>query len=99
MLRHAGHDVQVVHDGAAAVVAVAARLPDLMLLDIHMPGMDGYETARQVRALPGAADLLLVALTGFGSDDDLQRSRAAGFDHHMTKPVDTDELLAFLAVA
>jgi CheY-like chemotaxis protein len=83
-----GHDVQVVHDGPSALDAARSRPPDVVFLDIGMPGMDGYEVARRMRAERGLNDMLLVALTGWGQDGDRRRSREAGFDHHLVKPVD-----------
>ena len=74
--------------GEQALARVAHDRPDAIFLDIGMPGMDGYETARAIRALPGMAQVLLVALTGWGASEDRQRSREAGFNHHLTKPVE-----------
>jgi CheY-like chemotaxis protein len=76
----------VAHDGAAALHAAAAFLPQVAFLDIGMPGMDGYQTASAMRRTPGLEDITLVALTGWGSETDRMRSSAAGFDHHLTKP-------------
>jgi CheY-like chemotaxis protein len=97
VLRHAGHIVRVVHDGHAALASVAAVAPEMVLVDIGMPGMDGYEVARRLRQTPGFASMPLVALTGFGSTDDHRRSQEAGFDQHLTKPVDPEALLELLA--
>jgi CheY-like chemotaxis protein len=71
----------------------------VVLLDIGMPGMDGYETARRLRELPGAGGLRLVALTGYSREEDRQRSRAAGFDDHLVKPAGVDALTRVLAVS
>ena len=68
-----------------------------MLLDIGMPEMDGYEVARRMRAIPAHRDLLIVALTGWGQEHDHERSRAAGFDHHVVKPPDLDRLRELLS--
>ena len=68
-----------------------------MLLDLGMPGMDGFEVAQRIRALPGGRDVLLVALTGWGQDEDRRRTAEAGFDAHLTKPVDAERLAALLA--
>ena len=94
-----GHAVEVAHDGHAALALARARLPDIALLDIGMPGMSGYELAAALRSLPGGAGVRLVAVTGWGTEQDRARARAAGFDLHLTKPVDLrtlDQLLAAL---
>ena len=82
-----GHRVSVAADGPAALEAARKDLPAIMLIDIGLPGMDGYEVARRVRELPELSGVVLVALTGYGLDEDRRRARAAGFDHHLTKPV------------
>jgi PAS domain S-box-containing protein len=96
MLRLMGHDIQTAHDGLEAVQAAATFRPDVVLLDIGMPKMNGYEAARCIREQPWGQDIFLVALTGWGQEEDKQRARAAGFDHHLTKPVDPEELLQLL---
>src|SRR5688572_31323011 len=97
MLRLSGHEVEVVFDGASVVGAVSHKRPDLILLDIGLPDIDGYEVARRVRALQdGARDILVVAVTGYGRPDDVRRSREAGIDEHLTKPVDPDALAAIM---
>src|SRR5262249_7351229 len=83
-----GHEVRVAYTGPDGVGAAAGWLPDVVLSDIGLPGCDGYEVARQLRRLPGLQGALLVALTGYGSDEDRRRSREAGFDHHLVKPAD-----------
>ncbi len=88
LLRLEGQDVRVAHDGPAALEAAPAYRPDVVFLDIGMPGMDGYEVARRLRREPGLEGVLLVALTGWGQDEDRRRSREAGFDEHLVKPVD-----------
>ncbi len=87
-----GHQVEVVHDGNAAVSRLAERLPDVALLDIGMPGLDGYEVARRARSLPDGHRVRLIALTGWGQDDARRRSQEAGFDAHLTKPADAQVL-------
>jgi CheY-like chemotaxis protein len=87
LLRFAGHEVSLAHDGPAALAAAAAAPPDLVLLDIGLPGMDGYAVAARRRAA-GHAGTALVALSGYGTEDDIRRSREAGFDHHLVKPID-----------
>jgi signal transduction histidine kinase len=95
LLRTLGVTVAVAYSGRTAIEAVATFAPDTVLLDIGMPEMDGYETSRRIRAQHGN-DLLLVALTGWGQDEDLRQSRAAGFDHHLVKPPDIERLRAIL---
>jgi PAS domain S-box-containing protein len=92
-----GHATAVAHTGAAAIALVQASLPRIVFLDIGMPGMNGYDTARALRALPGGERIVLVALTGWGSETDRAHSRAAGFDHHLTKPVQLTDVEAILA--
>lgn len=92
-----GHEVEVAHDGLGALVALERGRPDVMLVDIGLPGIDGLEVARRIRARPDGADILLVALTGYGRDEDKERSRMAGFDLHLTKPVGVEDLTAILA--
>jgi CheY-like chemotaxis protein len=97
LLKALGNDVQVAHDGASALDAARTYRPGVVLLDLGMPGMNGYEVARALRAQPGLEDVVLVALTGWGQKEDRLRSRAAGFDHHLIKPVDLAALQALLA--
>jgi len=99
LLEIAGHTVRVVHDGAAAVEEAARFQPDLVFLDIGMPFMDGYEAARRLRQLPALDGVMLVALTGWGTEEDRARSRAAGFDRHLLKPALPDDVDAVLAAA
>src|SRR5947209_6024950 len=82
----------VAYDGAVAREAVAAFRPDEWLMSIGLPGMDGWELARRLRRLPGREDLLLVAITSYGDDRSRRRSREAGIDQHLVKPVDPDSL-------
>jgi signal transduction histidine kinase len=97
LLQQAGHEVEVAHDGPAALEAVAAFQPEVVLLDIGLPGMDGYEVARRLRQQPGGKELHIVALTGYGQAEDQRCSREAGFDQHLVKPVDPVNLLTLLA--
>ena len=87
-----GHDAHAAHDGPAALDAARARRPDVVLLDISMPGMDGLEVARALRSEPSLRQTRVVALTGFGQQEDRRRSEAAGFDAHLVKPVSPEEL-------
>jgi CheY-like chemotaxis protein len=79
-------------DGPAALDELDSYRPSVMLLDIGMPGMDGLEVARRARQRPDSRDLTVIALSGWGQDEDRRRSREAGVDYHMVKPVDLDEL-------
>jgi PAS domain S-box-containing protein len=90
-------EVRVAYDGPSALEAAASFRPEVVLLDIGLPGMDGYEVARKLRARPELDGTLLVALTGWGQDEDRQRSKEAGFDRHLVKPVDPDALMRLLA--
>lgn len=94
LIESQGHKVIVAHEGAAALGAAAQRTFDVCLLDIGLPGMDGYEVARHLRQLPGAECALIVALTGYGQDDDKRRAAAAGFDRYIVKPLEFDQLAA-----
>src|SRR5262249_18961234 len=97
VLRLWGHEVRVVRDGPAALEAVKQERPDVVLLDIGMPGMDGYEVAKRLRDIAALKKALLIALTGYGTDEDRGRSREAGFDIHLVKPVSSEELRRVLA--
>jgi PAS domain S-box-containing protein len=92
MLELDGHEVHLAHDGLQAVEAAGRLRPELVLMDIGMPQMDGYEAARRIRALPDGASFYLVALTGWGQEDDRRRAFDAGFDEHWTKPIEYDAL-------
>lgn len=92
-----GHSVDVVHDGAAAVERACERIPDIALLDIGMPKLDGYEVARQLRARESTQGIHLVAITGWGQASDREAARAAGFDHHLLKPVDPEDLVRLIS--
>jgi PAS domain S-box-containing protein len=91
-----GHEVRTALDGPSALDIAAAYRPEVILLDIGLPGMDGYEVARQLRQRQGG-DPVLVAMTGYGMEEDRRRSREAGFDHHLVKPVDPEGLRVLLA--
>jgi len=97
VLQTLGAETSVAYDGSAALEAIRTARPDLVLLDIGMPGMDGYEVAARVRADPDSRGIRLIALTGFGSEEERRRSRAAGFDDHCTKPCDPARLREILA--
>jgi CheY-like chemotaxis protein len=91
-----GYDVATAVDGAAALATVAREHPDVVLLDIGLPGIDGYEVARRIRAGQGTKAPVLVAVTGYGQVDDRQRSSEAGFDRHLVKPVEPAALKRLL---
>jgi CheY-like chemotaxis protein len=91
-----GYDVEVAGDGAQGIEIARAKTPAVALVDIGLPGIDGYEVARRLRELPGPPSYL-VALTGYSDPDDRRRAGEAGFDAHVVKPVDPDELTRLLA--
>jgi CheY-like chemotaxis protein/nitrogen-specific signal transduction histidine kinase len=97
LLQIDGHEVQVTHDGRGALEAVAATPPEFIFLDIGLPGIDGYEVARRIRQQMGPNHLVLIALTGWGQEEDRQRSKEAGFDYHFVKPVEPEEWRALLS--
>jgi CheY-like chemotaxis protein len=97
VLQLEGHRVRAVAEGREAVDVILAERPDVAFVDIGLPGIDGYEVARRLRVAPEGRDLVLVALTGYGRPDDARRAREAGFDAHLVKPVDVDELGRLLA--
>jgi CheY-like chemotaxis protein len=91
-----GHDLRTAYNGEAALEVVDAFRPEVVLLDIGLPRMDGYEVARQLRKRPETEHALLIALTGYGQDQDRRHSAQAGFDYHLVKPVHPDELLKLI---
>jgi CheY-like chemotaxis protein len=97
LLEIAGHETHQAHDGVEAIEAAERVRPDAVLLDIALPRMNGYEVCRRIRAQAWGKDLMMVALTGWGQDEDRQRSQEAGFNSHLVKPVDVDVLMKLLA--
>jgi PAS domain S-box-containing protein len=95
-LRLQGHDVRVAHDGPSALEVALSCRPEVVFLDLGMPGMDGYELCRRMRQHPALAQVLLVALTGLGQEEDRRRSREAGFDSHLVKPAEPSSLQRLL---
>ena len=92
-----GHDVQSAADGPTALATAAAHRPDVVLLDISLPGMSGYEVADRLRADPDLRDTVLVAMTGYGQAEDKKETRRAGFSLHLVKPVEPDVLQKLLS--
>ena len=96
VLRLLGNQVESAYDGETGVQVARRFRPHMILLDLAMPGMDGYEARRRLIAEAGASAAYLVAMTGFGNEDDKKRTRDAGFEAHLTKPVELDALIALL---
>ncbi|MBV8487948.1 MAG: response regulator, partial [Planctomycetaceae bacterium] len=99
LLKSLGTEVQMVHDGATALETINSYQPDVVFLDIGMPGMDGVEVARQIRKRPDHEKMMLVAVTGWGQEGDRNRTREAGFDHHLVKPAPISALRSLLSTA
>jgi DNA-binding response OmpR family regulator len=97
LLEMEGFDVRMTHDGAEALVIAREFRPGVVLLDIGLPGMNGFEVARGLRGQEESRDALLIALTGYGEAESRSRSQQAGFDHHLVKPADVNQLLALLS--
>lgn len=96
LLESEGYRVDLAYDAAAALAQVQTDAPQVLLLDIGLPDMDGYQLARRLRALPQTVHATLIALTGYGQPQDQERSRSAGFDYHLVKPADTARLIALI---
>jgi two-component system CheB/CheR fusion protein len=92
-----GHEVATATDGLQALEATKTFRPDVVLLDIGLPNLDGYEVAERIRAQQNGAPIRLVAITGWSRDDEQLRAKRAGFDHHLTKPVDPKRLESLIA--
>jgi CheY-like chemotaxis protein len=97
LFRTTGHEVEIAHDGNAAIEVARAFLPEVLLLDIGLPGLNGYEVASMLREEEGFKDSVFIAASGYGQQHDRERSRASGFDHHIAKPVDFDLLVELIA--
>ena len=97
LLEESGHDVRTAHDGPTALEAALDYRPDVVLLDIGLPGLDGYEVAKRMRQQPVLKNVVLVAMTGYGQESDRQRSQEAGFDHHLVKPAEFGKVQQILA--
>jgi two-component system CheB/CheR fusion protein len=96
LLQLAGYDVRVAHDGRTALALAAAHRPQFVLLDIGLPDIDGYEVARQLRDDPRHRDVVIIGISGYSQEDYHDHSGAAGFDHHLVKPIDLAALRAIL---
>jgi len=99
LLRLHGHEVRLAHDGLAALEGADAFRPDVMFLDLDLPKMDGYEVARRLRLEPAMRYMTLVAMTGYGQEEDRQRTQDAGFQLHLVKPVDFNKVEELLSSA
>jgi CheY-like chemotaxis protein len=99
LLRACGHSCEVAYDAMQALAVAEQRCPDVFILDIGLPGMDGRQLARRLRQQPATAGALIVALSGYAQPHDQQAALADGFDHYLVKPVDAQRLLALLASA
>jgi two-component system CheB/CheR fusion protein len=96
LLELSGHHVSTVHSGPETLEAARAHQPDAILLDIALPGLNGYQVAERLRATPDTQNIVLVATTGYGQDEDRARAAQSGFDHHLVKPIDPDVLAGLL---
>ncbi len=98
LLKLLGHEVAIAHSGPEGIEAAREHRPDFVLLDIGLPGMDGYEVASRLRREDCCKDAVIIAISGYGQDEDRRRSKEAGFDHHLIKPLDHDALISLLSV-
>jgi CheY-like chemotaxis protein len=96
LLQIRGHDVRIAFDGPTGLDEAKNSRPDVVLLDIGLPGMDGYQLAAQLRLDETVKDATLIAISGYGQEEDLRLAREAGFDHHLVKPIISDELIKLL---
>ena len=96
-LQRAGYDARIAGDGPTALEVARSHRPEVVLLDIGLPGMDGYEVARQLRQEEYCKDAVIIAVSGYGQEEDRRRSREVGFDHHLVKPVDYGALMVLFA--
>jgi len=97
LLEITGNQTYLAHDGVEAMESVEKYRPEVVLLDIGLPKLDGHEVCRRIRQQPWGRDIVIIALTGWGQDDDRRKSEEAGFNGHLVKPVDYDKLLTLLA--
>jgi DNA-binding response OmpR family regulator len=96
LLQIHGHDVQIAHDGPSGLARARESRPEFLLLDIGLPGIDGYQLAAQIRRDDGLKGATLIAISGYDRDDDRMLAQGAGFDHHLVKPIDCDELIKLI---
>ena len=96
LLHLEGFDTRIAYDGATALQLLGEFQPHVVLLDIGMPDIDGYEVARRIAAADGSSAVILIAITGWGQQADIERAKAAGFHGHFTKPIELDDVLAFV---
>ena len=99
LVQESGHDVRTVYEGTSVVEVALDYRPNVVLLDIGLPGLNGFEIAKRIRQQPALQKVVLVAMTGYGQESDRQRSHEAGFDHHLVKPGDFGRLLEILATS
>ena len=97
LVQESGHDVRTAFDGSAVLETALDYRPNVVLLDIGLPGLNGFEVARRLRQQPTLKNVVLVAMTGYGQENDRKRSKEAGFDHHLVKPGDFGKVLQILA--
>jgi DNA-binding response OmpR family regulator len=97
LLKTRGYEVQTAYDGEEAIITDDEFAPHVVLLDIGMPKLNGYETCRRIRSRLGGQEKILIALTGWGKEDDRRRTEEAGFDYHMVKPLDPSVLMSLLS--
>jgi CheY-like chemotaxis protein len=98
VIKSLGNDVRVAYNGQEAIEVAAEFLPEVVLMDLGMPKMNGFEAARHIRGQAWGQNMLLVALSGWGQEDDKRKTKEAGFDHHLTKPAEPAELRKLLAI-
>jgi CheY-like chemotaxis protein len=96
MLQLDGHEARIAHNGQIALETAQLFLPQVVLCDIGLPGMNGYEMAAHLRAQPEFEGMILIALTGYGQEEDRRRAQEAGFDHYLIKPINPEDLQALL---
>jgi len=97
LLRKSGHEVRVAHNGEEGLEAGASLLPHVVLMDLGMPVMDGYSACRLMRGTAWGQEALIIALSGWGQEEDRLKTAAAGFDHHLVKPIASEEVFRLIA--